>query len=86
MPLIRFLCSACDHEENKMVAPKEIKDLKNKQPCPKCGAVDSFVRQLGSPNSSIKMTMDNGIQARAVEVPKDIVEQIEDRNKRGRRG
>lgn len=84
MPLIGFKCKKCEHTETKMFASNEIKGIKNKQPCPKCGAVDSFVRQLGAPASASKMTMDNGVQSKAVEVYSNIVELNEDRAKKGK--
>lgn len=84
MPLITFKCRECDHSENKMFSTSELKNVKNKQPCPKCGAVSSFVRQLGAPATVSKLTVDNGVQAKAVEIYKDIVELNEERGKKGR--
>lgn len=41
--------------------------------CPKCNT-DNLKKQLSSPSSSSKIVVDNGVQARAVEIVPDIIE------------
>lgn len=40
--------------------------------CPKCNS--DMKKMLSSPSSSSKITVDNGVQARAVEISPDIIE------------
>jgi hypothetical protein len=72
MPMIRFHCSdsGCGIFFSKMY--KNSIDLPSALGCKKCGA--SAKRTLSSPASSSKITVDNGVQARAVEIDPNIEE------------
>jgi hypothetical protein len=69
MPLIYYKCE-CGHGYSKFYRQaKEAPAIFGCQECPK-----QAKRQLKAPNSTSKVVMDNGFQARAVEINPDIVE------------
>lgn len=70
MPLIAYACS-CGNIEKKFM--RQAKDVPAFFPCTKCNK-DLLKKQLSSPSSSSKITVDNGVQARAVEIVPDIIE------------
>ena len=74
MPLIRFKCTSCGQEESKLIKAVDLKGLPNRHSCEHCGSEDGMLRQLGGPASVGKMTIDNGVMAKAVEIVPDIVE------------
>jgi hypothetical protein len=74
MPRISYYCSECLKTLKKFY--KTSKEIEDKREC-ECGG--ELVRQLSSPSQKSTMVMDNGLQAKAVEVNRDIVEIIEDR-------
>lgn len=76
MPRILYLCLKCNGVDKKIY--KNFKDIQNKIQCT-CGG--ELVRQLSSPTQRSKMVIDNGVQAKAVELDREIVEIIEDREK-----
>lgn len=76
MPRISYSCSNCKVMKNKFY--KSSKDIKNKIEC-ECGK--ELVRQLSSPTQKSTMIVDNGVQAKATELNREIVEIIEDREK-----
>jgi hypothetical protein len=76
MPRIPYLCSSCSTTKKKFY--KSPKDVKKTIEC-ECGG--ELVRQLSSPSQRSKMVVDNGVQTRATELDRDIVEIIEDREK-----
>jgi hypothetical protein len=73
MPMIRYTCTdeKCGHTFTKLIrkGPDALPDIE----CEKCKG--KARRTLSSPASASKITVDNGIQARAVEIYPDI-EQI----------
>lgn len=74
MPRISYVCKECKSTKKKFY--KSAKDIENKMEC-ECGG--ELVRQLSSPAQRSKMVVDNGVQAKATELDRDIVEIIEDR-------
>jgi hypothetical protein len=74
MPRILYVCSKCQGVSKKFY--QSSKDIQNKLEC-KCGG--ELQRQLSSPYQRSKMVIDNGVQAKAVEIDREIVEIIEDR-------
>lgn len=74
MPLIHYLCE-CKSCINKF--HRQAKEAPSSIKCEKCGG--NMKKQLSAPSSSSKVTVDNGVQARAVEVNPDIVEINEQR-------
>ena len=70
MPLIAYACS-CGNSERKFV--RQAKEAPASFICSKCNN-DSMKKQLSSPSSSSKIVVDNGVQARAVEIVPDIIE------------
>lgn len=70
MPLIVYACK-CGNIEKKFM--RQAKDALASFPCSKCNQ-DQLKKQLSSPSSSSKITVDNGVQARAVEITPDIIE------------
>jgi len=77
MPLIAYSCETC-----KTVIKKFVRAAKDAQPsflCSKCGK--ELKKLLSAPSSSSKIVIDNGIQARAVEIQPDIIEINEQRSK-----
>lgn len=76
MPRISYSCPDCNAMKKKFY--KTSKDVKNKIEC-ECGK--ELVRQLSSPTQKSTMVVDNGVQAKATELNREIVEIIEDREK-----
>jgi hypothetical protein len=76
MPRILYICNKCSGINKKFY--KAISEVQNKIEC-ECGG--ELVRQLSSPSQRSKMIIDNGVQAKAVELDREIVEIIEDRQK-----
>jgi hypothetical protein len=70
MPLIVYACK-CGNIDKKFT--RQAKDALASFLCPNC-KVDQMKKQLSSPSSSSKITVDNGVQARAVEITPDIIE------------
>lgn len=70
MPLIAYACE-CGNKKSKLV--RQAKDAPASFPCPVCNEKE-LKKQLSSPSSSSKITVDNGVQARAVEITPDIIE------------
>jgi DNA-directed RNA polymerase subunit RPC12/RpoP len=76
MPRILYVCAKCNKESKKFY--KSSSDIQDKI---KCECEGELVRQLSSPSQRSKIIIDNGVQAKAVEVDREIVEIIEDREK-----
>lgn len=70
MPLIAYACK-CGHSSKKFV--RQAKEALASFLCPEC-KTDDMKKQLSSPSSSSKITVDNGVQARAVEITPNIIE------------
>ena len=69
MPLITYACE-CAHSEKKFF--RRSADAPPVIPCKMCNRV--MKKSLSSPSSSSKITVDNGVQARAVEITPNIIE------------
>ena len=74
MPRIPYICSTCQKTKKKFY--KSSKNIAKQIEC-ECGG--ELLRQLSSPSSKSTMVVDNGVQAKAVELDRNIVEIIEDR-------
>lgn len=70
MPLIAYACK-CGNKDKKFV--RQAKEAPASFLCPSCNQ-DDMKKQLSSPSTSSKITVDNGVQARAVEIMPDIIE------------
>ena len=68
--LIHYKCEKCGNATKKYY--KKSKDVIDEIEC-ECGG--ELERQLGAPNSSSTQFIDNGLQARRVEVTSEVVEQ-----------
>lgn len=74
MPIISYQCV------NKHIIKKFFREVKKILPlikCEECG--EDMKKLLSSPSSLSKITVDNGIQARAVEIIPNIVELNQER-------
>lgn len=80
MPLIAYACE-CNHSEKKFF--RQAKDAPASVACKNCEK--QMKKQLSSPTSSSKITVDNGVQARAVEIIPDIVEINKERSEKNYR-
>jgi len=76
MPRISYKCEACGETKKKYYS--KAKSIKNTIEC-ECG--EEMARKLSSPSNKSKMIVDNGVQAKATELDRDIVDIIEDREK-----
>lgn len=76
MPIIAYSCTACTNTVKKFhrQVPKGPADFS----CEKCGA--DMKKLLSAPSSVSKISVDNGVQARAVEIIPDIVELNQERS------
>ena len=74
MPRIIYSCKKCDIIKKKFYTAK--KKIEKTIEC-ECGG--ELFRQLSSPSQKSTMVVDNGVQARAVELDREIVDIIDDR-------
>lgn len=68
MPLFYYLCS-CKKNQSKFF--RQAKEAPGVLPC-ECGK--EYKKQLSAPSNASKLVMDNGVQAKAVEVDLNIIE------------
>lgn len=68
--IIHYLCESCKETNKKYY--RKAKDILSEFEC-KCGK--KMERQLGAPSSNCTQIIDNGLQARQVEVSSQVVEQ-----------
>lgn len=68
MPLISYAC-ASGHSVKKFY--RQVKEAPAVLPCEECDK--ELKKQLKAPASTSKISIDNGVQARAVEVNPDII-------------
>ena len=82
MPMIKFKCnnSNCDNEITKFYV--KVKDISPFLDCGQCGS-GKLERQLGAPSTKSTQIVDNGLQARQVEVPDHVVEQEREKAEKG---
>ena len=71
MPLISYLCQ-CGKKQSKFY--RMSKDATSYRPC-ECGL--DAKRQLSSPSNASIITVDNGVQSKAVEVNLEVIKSIE---------
>ena len=76
MPLIRYSCKECGTQVNKFF--RVPKDASGTITCGNCNK--EAKRMLRAPASTSVVTVDNGVQARAVEVNLEVVEDIKERS------
>lgn len=77
MPLLVYAC-ASGHSQKKLV--RQVKDAPASLPCVKLDCDSPATRRLTAPSQSSKITVDNGHQARAIEILPNIVEINEERS------
>jgi hypothetical protein len=66
VPQIGYACE-CGHSEKIIVSGPKLGLLSPREKCPKCGK-ETLKRQLGRTNSVSKITVDNGLMGKAVEL------------------
>lgn len=78
MPMIEFVCNNpdCDNQIDKYY--RKANEIPPFLDCGQCGT-GKLERGLGSPSTVSTQVVDNGLQARSVEVKKHIVEQETDK-------
>lgn len=69
MPLIAYACE-CGHSAKKFF--RQVAQAPAFFLCEQCNK-ENMKKQLSAPNSTSKISVDNGVQARAVEVNPDII-------------
>lgn len=69
MPLIAYSCD-CGHSNKKFF--RQVKEAPAVLLCEYCNK-ENMKKRLSAPNSTSKISIDNGVQARAVEVNPDII-------------
>ncbi len=75
MPLIAYKCN-CGHLISKY--ERQVSNVPAVLTCPFC-KTDTLKKILSAPSSSSKITVDNGVQARAVEIDPNIIEMNQER-------
>jgi len=75
MPLIHYLCG-CNHSVKKF--HRQVTDIPACVVCEKCGK--QAKKMLSAPSSASKITVDNGVQARAVEINLEVIESNKERS------
>lgn len=80
MPMINYACE-CGHSAKKIFRRAE--GITSTILCEKCGK--EMTKLLSAPTQSSKISIDNGVQARRVEVSPDIIEVMEERSKKNYR-
>lgn len=81
MPSIKYLCGSdtCKKEFYSFYPSKS--NISNTKSCPVCNG--SATRQLGASAVKSVFTVDNGYQARAVELDLNVIESNKERSKKG---
>lgn len=80
MPLLHYICNDCGFSLKKILRKAPFPSTLI---CEKCNG--SMIKELSAPSQSSKITVDNGVQARAVEIMPNIVEINEERSKKNLR-
>jgi hypothetical protein len=80
MPLIQYICHDCGFTLKKIFRKSPFPSTLI---CEHCNG--SMIKELNAPSASSKITVDNGIQARAVEILPNIVEINEERSRKNLR-
>jgi putative FmdB family regulatory protein len=74
MPIIAYACK-CGQVDKKFF--RDIKTVPKSIECPSCKG--ELKRQLSAPTTQSKLVIDNGSQARSVEVNPDVIEIFKER-------
>lgn len=61
---------------------RKASEVQSKTNCKKCGGSNA-VRQLSAPSSISKIVVDNGVQAKAVEIIPEVIESNKEMSKKG---
>lgn len=77
MPMIWYVCHECGFNLKKILRKPPYPSTLI---CEKCNG--SMTKELSAPTQSSKISIDNGLQARAVEITPDIIEINEARSKK----
>lgn len=77
MPMIHYICNECGFSARKIFRKPPYPSTLI---CDKCNG--SMTKELSAPSSSSKISVDNGVQARRVEISPDIIETNEARSKK----
>jgi hypothetical protein len=77
MPLITYICDKCKKKVSKSFKAKEKIPWDMECTCTE----GKLKRQLGSPSSVTKITIDDGVNAKPVEIYENIVEMNEERSR-----
>ena len=80
MPMVNYACEN-GHTDKKMF--RKASDIPTFIDCSHCDK--KMRKQLSAPSSSSKISVDNGVQARRVEISPDIIEVNEERSKKNYR-
>ena len=81
MPRIRYLCSKDSCKAEIYLFIPTVKDIQREIMCTKCRSPAK--RQLSAPASKSVFTVDNGVQAKAVELDMQVIESNKERSKKG---
>ena len=73
--MVDYKCTKCENTCNKYF--RKAKDVLDEIECTMCD--EPMERQLGAPNTKSTQFVDNGLQARRVEVSSDIIQQEKDK-------
>ena len=77
MPLIRYACD-CGFSTNKFF--KRGGDAPKSLACEKCP--NELKKKLSGPSLASKITIDNGVQGRAIEIQMDVIEANKENSKK----
>lgn len=77
MPMIHYVCHDCGFSLKKILRKPPYPSTLI---CEKCNG--SMTKELSAPSQSSKISVDNGVQARRVEISPDIIETNEARSKK----
>lgn len=73
--MIYYKCTGCENDGIKYY--KKAKDILDEIECNECDG--KMERILGAPNTKSTQFVDNGLQARRVEVSSDVIQQEKDK-------
>jgi putative FmdB family regulatory protein len=80
MPMIHYICHQCGFNFKKLFRRSPFPSTLI---CEKCNG--SMTKELSAPSQSSKISVDNGVQARRVEISPDIIETNEARSNKNYR-
>lgn len=78
MPMIKFQCNNPDCVNNITKLFTDVKAIPPFLDCGECGT-GKLERQLGAPSSKSTQVLDDGLQARRLEISNDVVEKERER-------